>query len=105
MPSPPALPVTLEAWKPISKGSLRGFATIRLGKSLRIKDVTVLTSNGRHWASMPSKPMIDRDGQTMKKDGKQQYVPILEWTDKAAADRFSGAVVAAILAEHPDALT
>lgn len=99
------LPITLEGWKPVTKGSLRGFATIRLGKTLRIKDVTVLTSHGKNWASLPSKPMIGADGTTIKKDGKTQYVPILEWTDKAASDRFSEAVVAAVEAEYPGALT
>ena len=37
-------------------------------------------------------------------NGKPLYSPVLEWTDKAAADRFSSAVVALVQAEHPDAL-
>jgi hypothetical protein len=31
-------------------------------------------------------------------------VTILEWSDRAAADRFGSAVIAAIRAEHPTAL-
>lgn len=37
-------------------------------------------------------------------NGKPLYVPILEWADRPAATAFSHAVVAAVLAEHPDAL-
>lgn len=99
------MPVALIAWKAMERNSLRGFATIRLGKSLTIKDVTVHENNGKRWASFPSKPMLDSNGNTKRDDvGKVQYVPILEWADRDAKDRFSEAVVAAIEAEHPDAL-
>ena len=99
-----SLSVTLLSWKPIIKGALRGFATIRLGRSLKIPDVSVLCSNGKLWASLPGKPLI-ADGKALLDDrGKQRYVQILEWTDKTAADRFSAAVVAAIRAVQPEAL-
>lgn len=99
------MPVILLAWKAVWKGSLRGFATIQLGRSLKITDVSVLSSNGKLWASLPSKPLIS-DGKALLDDrGKQRYVPIIEWTSKQASDRFSAAVVAAIRAEHgPEAL-
>ena len=98
----PSMPVALVAWKSIPRNSLRGFAKIRLGKSLIIGDVAVHCSNGKRWAQLPSKPQIDRDGHAMKDDrGKVKYVPMLEWTDKATADRFSEAVVAAVEREHP----
>jgi len=99
-PSPAPMPVTLLSWRPIVKGALRGFATVQVGRSLKIADVSVLCSNGKLWASLPSKPLIG-DGKALLDDrGKQRYVPILEWTDKQAAGRFSEAVVAAIRAEH-----
>jgi hypothetical protein len=99
------LPVTLLAWRPLVKGALRGFATIQLGRSLKIIDVSVLCSNGKRWASLPSKPLIG-DGKVLLDDrGKQRYAPVMEWGDKQAADRFSVAVIAAVRAEHgPEAL-
>lgn len=97
------MPCTLIEWRPMKRNTLLGFAHVQLG-ALKIKDVTVNTSNGRTWANMPSKPMIDRDGQAMKNDqGKIKYVPLLEWANKETGDRFSEAVVAAIEAQHPGA--
>ena len=94
--------VSLLAWRSLPRNSLRGFATVRLGKSLSIKDVTVHASGGRRWAGMPSKPQIDRDGNTIKgENGKIKYVPILEWLDRAVADDFSNSVIEAVEREYP----
>ena len=82
------MPILLLAWRPLIRGSLRGFATIQLGRSLKIIDVPLLCSNGKRWASLPSKPLIG-DGKALLDDrGKQRYAPILEWSDRQAADRF-----------------
>lgn len=96
----------LVEWKSLTKGSLRGFAAVRLRNGLTIHDIPVLTSNGKVWASLPSKPMIGKDGQPIidAKTGKPKYQPILAWPDRATSDRFSEAVVAAIEAEHPGAV-
>jgi hypothetical protein len=105
--APAPLPVVLLEWKPVVKNSLRGFATVRLGKSLQISECIVLASNGRLWVNLPGKPQYDRDGHPVldPKSGKQKYSALLQWSDKAAADRFSEAVIAAIRAEHgPQAL-
>jgi hypothetical protein len=105
-PAANPLPILLLEWRPLVKGALRGFATLRLGRSLKINDVPVLASNGKLWAALPGKPLVDRDGRAMlDARGKQRFTPILEWSDKAAADRFSQAVVDAVRAEHgPEAL-
>ncbi|WP_424140280.1 hypothetical protein [Roseomonas chloroacetimidivorans] len=89
-------------WKALSRNSLRGFATVRLRNGLAIKDVTVHCSNGKRWASLPSKPLIDKDGNAQRsQDGKIRYVPILEWPSRDVADRFSEAVVTAVEAAYP----
>src|SRR4051812_32445577 len=94
------MPVTLLSWRPTARGLLRGFATVQLGKSLKITDVPVLYSNGKLWASLPGKLLIANGKALLDDLSKQQYVPILEWADKQAGDRFSAAVVAAIRAAH-----
>jgi hypothetical protein len=95
----------LVSWKPLIKNSLRGFATIELPIGLRMFDVPVLVSNGKAWASLPSKPQIDKDGQHKRDaNGKPAYAPILEWRDRDLADGFSAAVVALIRDAHPEAL-
>jgi len=96
-----SMPVVLLGWRPMAKGSLRGFAKVRLGRALVINDIPVLQSNGKAWASMPGKPLVDRDGQPMRDNrGKARFAPILEWSDRDAGDRFSAAVVEAVTREH-----
>lgn len=98
------MPVALTNWRPMQRNSLRGFASVRLGKSLIIEDCPVHTSNGKRWASLPSKPILDKDG-TAQKDaaGKIKYAPLLKWADRDASDRFSEAVIAAVERENPGA--
>lgn len=94
--------VSLLSWKSMPRNSLRGFAKIRLGKTLIMNDVAVHCSHGKRWAQLPSKPLLDREGNPKREaSGKLTYVPILEWTDREASDRFSEAVIAAVEREHP----
>lgn len=97
------MPVGIIAWRPLVRNTLRGFATIRLGATLKINDVTVHRhENGKCWASFPSKPIVLPDGTAKRGDnGKAMYVPILEWDNKASADRFSESVIEALEREHP----
>jgi hypothetical protein len=93
---------SLLEWRSMPRNSLRGFATVRLGKSLKIKDIPVHCSHGKRWASLPSKPMIGSDGTAQRDErGKIKYVPILEWTNREAQDEFSNAVLEAIEREFP----
>lgn len=97
-----AMPVALLGWKPLHRNSLRGFACVRLGKSLQIKDLPVHNSGGKRWVGMPGKAVLDASGNAKRTDaGKVVYVPVLEWSDKDSAARFGEAVVAAIEAAHP----
>lgn len=95
------MPVVLLGWRPLTKGNLRGFAKVRLGRALVINDIPVLNSSGKAWASMPGKPLVDRDGQPMRDSrGKARFSPVLEWSDRDSSDRFSAAVVEAIARKH-----
>jgi hypothetical protein len=98
--------IAIIAWKPLTKNTLRGFAAVRLRNGLLINDVTVHTSHGKAWASLPSKPIVGADGQAQRdrETGKLRYVPILEWPDRSVADRFSAAVIDAIEAQYPGAV-
>jgi hypothetical protein len=92
----------LISWKPLNKKSLRGFATLQLPIGRKVSDCRVFVSNGKAWASVQSKPQIDREGrQKTDGTGKVVYAPVLEWRSRDLADRFSDAVVALVRAEHP----
>jgi hypothetical protein len=94
----------LVAFKAMVKGSLVGFADVRLPSGLEIHDCAVLTSNGKSWAALPAKPVLDRDGrQIIDANGKKKFVPILSWPDRATADAWSDRVVDLVRAEHPEA--
>jgi hypothetical protein len=96
--------VALLEFRPFVRGTLRGFCKIRIGKSLVINDVSVHTSHGKHWASLPGKPLLSGDGTALRDaEGKIRYVPMLEWSSRDARDAFSAAVVEAVRAEHPGA--
>ncbi len=98
------MPVSLLDWKEMKRNTLRGFAKVRVGKALIIHDVTVHTSHGKRWASLPSKPMMAADGIAKKDDnGKIKYVSLIEWGDKDTADSFSEGVIQAVEREHPGA--
>jgi hypothetical protein len=94
----------LLSWKPLVKGPLRGFATLELPIGLKLIDCPVLVGPAGPWAGLPSKPLLDRDGRQKIDNGKRAFEPVLEWRDRALSDRFSAAVVALVLAAHPDAL-
>lgn len=81
----------LISWKAVAKDSLRGFATVELPNGLVLNDLPVLIgSNGRAWATLPSRPVLDREGQQkLDINGKRQYAPIAEWKNRDMADRFS----------------
>jgi hypothetical protein len=98
-PSPEIRPASdtrrlqLVEFKPVVKNSLRGFATVTFS-GLEIADVSVHAKNGRAWASLPSKPQLDAQGQHRRDpNGKPLYSAILKWRSRDLADRFSGAVV------------
>ncbi len=98
--------ITVLGWKLVKKSTLLGFVTVRLPSGLIVSDITVHSSAGKTWVNLPGKPMLDRDGQAMRDPatGKPKFTKILEWANKATADKFSTAVIAALEAEHPGAM-
>ena len=103
----PPLPrpgMRLLKWKPLVRNSLRGFADIELPSGLRISEIPVLVSHGKCWASLPSEPVLDRDGRHLVEGGKKQYVTLLQWRSREIADAFSSKVIALVRAQHPNAL-
>jgi DNA-binding cell septation regulator SpoVG len=93
-------------WKPLRKGALRGFASIRIGRALIVHDCPVLAGiNGRCWATLPRRPVLDGESRHRRDDrGKPVYSQIAEWSERDMRERFSDAVVAAVQREHADDL-
>ena len=94
----------LRGFRPLVKGALRGFVTVELPCGLVLHDVAIFAGRNGPWASLPSKPVLDRDGcQRSDTNGKPQYAPIAEWRSRELADRFSAAIVKLVRTAHPDA--
>src|SRR5215218_6700463 len=89
------LTISVLDWKPLERNTLRGFATIMVKElQLAIRDCAVHERDGKRWVQLPSKPQIERTGNTIKNEaGKVQYVPILEFGTRKIADAFSARVL------------
>ena len=97
--------IIVETFQPHRSNTLFGFCTIVVVKMhMRIHGVTVHESHGKRWASLPSKPMLDKAGNVLRDErGKVRYSPVLEFTDKETRDRFSTVVIDALLEFAPGA--
>jgi len=93
-------------FRSLCRNTLRGFAVIRI-EQLRfaVAGIAIHEKNGRAWASPPAQALI-RNGEAIKDErGKVAYSPPLLAFDSAQVrERFSDAVVAAVLAAYPRAL-
>jgi len=95
------LNIEIKDFRPLERGSLVGFATIRIAEMrMVIKDVAIhRREDGDHltqWAQLPAKPQLNKDRQLVLKDDKVQYVPIMQFDTKEVADAFSAAVLRAL---------
>lgn len=77
-------------YKPIGKNTLVGTFTLRLDPiGLTIKECLFHrkpSDNGaREWVAFPARPY--------QKDGKTEYMKILDWPDRSTWDRFQAAIV------------
>jgi hypothetical protein len=93
----------LLSFKPMVKGALRGFSTVELPIGLKLIDCPIFVGTSGASATLPSKPVVSRDGKRCRPDGRPQFAAILEWRDRQLSDRFSAAVVELVRAAHPDA--
>jgi hypothetical protein len=102
----------LVSWRAIDKGSLISCTTGELPNGLRIIDAAVFTGRNGPWASLPRKPVLDRDGKSgsmlMASRSFSRYKPqfqlLIEWRDRALSDAFSDAVIDLVRQAHPGAI-
>jgi hypothetical protein len=91
-------------WRPLIKNSLRGFAGVELPNGLTVREIPILTSHGKCWASLPVKPVLDANGKHVETNGKKQYAAMLEWRSRELSDAFSTKLVGLVRGQHPAAL-
>ena len=85
--------VTCSDWRPLVKGSLRGFAIINIEVlGLVVHDVGLHSSHGKYWAALPARPWIN-GGEVVTDDNGIKYAQLLEFPRKEIRDAFSQRVV------------
>jgi hypothetical protein len=82
------------------RGNLLGFADIEVESGIVIVEVTVHLQGTTTWANPPARPVIQGGRLVQDERGKVTHIPVLRFVNKEARDRWSAAVVAAVLA-HP----
>ena len=99
------LSIRIVDWKPLRRGSLRGFAIIDIPEvGMRVFDVTVYQKDdGSRWASLPSRPWVRGGELALDDQGKPRYSPCMEFNDAKVKRAFSDRVIAALVAHAPAA--
>jgi hypothetical protein len=77
-------------FKAIVRNTLRGFCILDIPPGIILRDVSVHEKNGRRWARLPSKPVLDSEGRhVVTHSGQKRYAALLGWRNRELADRFS----------------
>jgi hypothetical protein len=73
---------------------------------LEIAEIPVLRGSEGLWATLPSKPELDRDNRTVRTgpDDRPLYRELMTWRTRKLREAFSNRVVELVRAEHPDDL-
>jgi hypothetical protein len=93
----------LVGWRPLRQGKLYGFAEVELPIGLRVAEIPVLRGSEGPWTALPGKPVLERDGRTMRldADGKVVYRDLLAWRSRRLREAFSDRVVALVRSAYP----
>lgn len=99
------LAVECTEFRRFRKNSLLRFAELRLPDlRLLIRGVSINETSGRRWVGMPSKPMVDKEGNQLRDErGKVKYLAFLQFDTREVANAFSDAAIRAVLAHDPSA--
>jgi hypothetical protein len=106
IPSSRTAAMTVEDFKPINAGAMRGFVDVHLPSGMVLHRCSIFAKDDKAWASPPSKQVIGRDGVVQKTaEGKTRYEPTVSFADRATQERWSAAVIEALKLADPGALS
>jgi DNA-binding cell septation regulator SpoVG len=78
-------------------GSMLAFLSVELASGIIVNGLRLMTRMHGPWIAMPSQKRLDAGGKSI-------YSPILEFRDRATADRFNAMVIDLIRRQRPEAL-
>jgi hypothetical protein len=88
--------MTCVGFKRLERGSLQGFADLRMDSGLVLLGCTFHQSNGKRWVNPPGRPQLDAQKQPIMEGGKIAYAPVIEFVDASTRYKWSVQAVAAI---------
>jgi hypothetical protein len=89
-------------WRALRQGKLYGFADVELPIGLRINQCALLEGAEGVWASLPTRPELDRDGALrLGANGARVYQAVNEWRSRRLREAFSERVVALVRQAYP----
>jgi hypothetical protein len=95
--------IRLLRFRPVKKTSLRDFADVEVPIGLVIREIPVLASQGKFWASLPSKPVLGPDCKHALANRRKQYALTAGRKSRELSDA-SAKLVALVRVLYPDAL-
>jgi DNA-binding cell septation regulator SpoVG len=81
--------IIIADWKPHTKNTLRGFFSATLPSGMVIHNVTVHEKGEARWISLPSREWTNDQGI-------RQFAKLIEFTDRATANKFRDQVLDAL---------
>jgi hypothetical protein len=97
----------IRRWRPYpnAAGTIRGFIDVELASGLIVNGCKLMRGpQGKPWIAPPSVKQLDADGNPLFDiKNKPRWSPIVEFRDRAAADRFRDLVLEALRRQHPAA--
>lgn len=92
------------AFRPLRRGSLVGFCSVRFGSGLVMHEVGIHRAGTKTWCSPPSKPWVRGDALVRDDAGKLKYSPIIEFINHGTRSSWSRQILTALQEQYPEAL-
>lgn len=100
--------VVIEAWRPVIKGTLRGFLRCRFESGMILDEIAVHVGgdDGRAWCSPPARPMIGADGTALRdpRTGKIKYCGLITFSTAHVRHSWQEQILRALELKHPEVL-
>lgn len=82
--------IEIVSYKPINRGTLKGFVTFRMTNiGLEINSAMLNEKDGKRWIGLPAKPY-------QKQDGSTGWQPLLSFYDRGMENKFRSAALKAL---------
>ena len=95
----------LRKWTPYRSGALIGFCSVELASGMVANDLRVMTGKNGLWAATPAQKQFHPNGNPrLDPNSKAIFKPIIEFRDRATADRIGALVIELVRAAYLDAI-